>query len=109
MMKHNIGTVDRVVRFLGGILLLLAGLFVLRNSIAQGILLVLGIIAILESFIGYCYLYQLFGINTCGKDKKNLWQFISWVFVLCALAAYGTGWTALINNASYWIPTEYWF
>ena len=86
-MKHNIGTVDRVVRFLGGILLLLAGLFVLRNSIAQGILLVLGIIAILESFIGYCYLYQLFGINTCGKDKKNLWQFISWVFVLCALAA----------------------
>ena len=108
-MKHNIGIGDRVVRFLGGILFIFAGVFVLRNNLAQGILLVLGIIAVLESFFGYCYLYRLFGINTCGKEKKTLWKAVSWAFILCSLAAYGIGWTALINNAGYVIPTEYWF
>ena len=72
-MKHNIGIGDRVVRFLGGILFIFAGVFVLRNNLVQGILLVLGIIAVLESFFGYCYLYRLFvfDFHHHPKDKER--------------------------------------
>ena len=108
-MKHNIGIADRVARFLGGIILLLAGLVWIRNSVVQGIAIVLAAIALIEAVVGYCYLYRLLRINTCGKEKKSLWNALSWVFILCALAAYGIGWIALMNSSSYWVPTEYWF
>ncbi len=107
-MEHNIGSTDRIVRFIGGLLLIILGLLAVSNIIAQAIAVVLGLIAVIESFVGYCYLYQLLRINTC-KDKRKLWKVLAWVFALCGMAAYITGWIALLNNMTYWVPTEYWF
>ncbi len=108
-MNKNIGLVDRIVRFLGGGLLLVLGLFVIPGIVVQVVAVVLGLIAVLESILGYCYLYQLLGIDTCLENKKRLWKFIAWIFALCGMAAYVTGWLALMKENTLWIPTEYWF
>lgn len=108
-MNKNIGFLDRVVRLLGGALLLALGLFVIPNNIVRGVAIVLGLIAVLESFIGYCYLYQLLEIDTCLENKKRLWKVIAWVFALCGMAAYVTGWLALMKENTLWVPTEFWF
>lgn len=108
-MKHNIGVIDRGIRFIGGILLILLGLLVIPNAIVRGIAIVLGAIGVIESFLGYCYLYKMLRIDTCQKDKRTLWKALAWVFALCGIVAYITGWIALMNETAYWVPTEYWF
>lgn len=108
-MKQNISLVDRGVRFIGGTLLLALGLLVISNSIVRGIALALGVIALLESLIGYCYLYHLLGIDTCQKDRRKLWRALAWLFALCGIGAYLTGWLALMEEAIFLVPTEYWF
>ncbi len=108
-MKQNIGVIDRVIRFIGGLLFVILGLLAIPNRIVQVTFFVLGAIGVLESFFGYCYLYKILGIDTCQKDKRILWKVLAWVFALCGMAAYLTGWVALMNNTSYWVPTEYWF
>ncbi len=108
-MKENIGKKDRGVRFVAGVLLLGAGLFLFSNRAVQAVSVLLGAIALVEAIIARCYLYRLLGINTCQKDKTRLWNVVAWLFVLCGLAAYSIGWTALLNSTTYWVPTEYWF
>ncbi len=108
-MKQNIGVTDRVIRFVGGILLILLGLLAIPNAIVRGIAIVLGAIGVMESFLGYCYLYKMLGIDTCQKDKRRLWKVVAWVFALCGIVAYVTGWIALMNETIYWVATEYWF
>lgn len=65
-MKHNIGTIDRVIRFVGGaalILLALAG-----KIDAWGYI---GIVPLVTAVINYCPLYQLLGIDTCGVGGRK--------------------------------------
>lgn len=60
-MKHNIGTVDRVIRFVGGaalILLAMAGTIDPWGYI--------GIVPLVTAVINYCPAYHLLGIDTCG-------------------------------------------
>jgi hypothetical protein len=69
-MKKNMGNADRLVR------ILIAALFAVLyfTKTVEGtfgiILLVLGGVFLLTSFIGFCPLYTLAGINTC-RAKKN--------------------------------------
>ncbi len=104
----NIGVVDKVVRFIVGLLLIIVGLFAAENVIVQVIVVILGIIAMAEAFAGYCYLYSLFGINTC-LGTARLWKVLAWIFALCGFTAYLIGWVALTNRVEYFIPTEFWF
>ncbi|HSR39236.1 MAG TPA: DUF2892 domain-containing protein [Phnomibacter sp.] len=66
-MKKNVGSVDRVVR------IVLAALFAVLyftktvEGTAGMVLLVLGGIFLATSFISFCPLYAIFGINTCPK------------------------------------------
>ncbi len=62
-MKHNLGNVDRVLRFVLGVWLIQLVLPNVQNQIVWWILLLLSLIALLESFVGYCWLHQLFGIK----------------------------------------------
>ncbi len=68
-MKKNMGSADRVIRIL--LALVFAGLYF--GGIVEGILgviiLVLGAIFILTSFVSFCPLYAPFGISTC-KTKN---------------------------------------
>ena len=63
-MKRNIGSTDKVIRLLGGIALVLIGYFLISSVFLKTILIIIGVISIVESFTGYCYLYKLAGINT---------------------------------------------
>lgn len=69
-MKKNMGVADK------GIRLLLAGIFALLyfmgvvNGTVGIVLLVVAIVFALTSFISFCPLYVLLGINTCSTKKK---------------------------------------
>lgn len=65
-MEQNVGTVDKVIRFIIGIALL-SLYFFLDGGIKYVSLI--GIIPILTAFFKYCPLYTLFGINTCSTKK----------------------------------------
>jgi len=68
-MKRNMGNADRFIR----ILLALVFAYLYFGEIITGtwgiVLLVLGGIFVLTSLIGYCPLYSLVGLNTCGTKK----------------------------------------
>lgn len=62
-MKSNIGTIDRVLRVLAGIALVVVGFAVLGGTV--GIVIgVIGLIPLATGLIGWCPLYSLFHLNT---------------------------------------------
>ena len=76
-MKQNVGKIDKIVRVVAG-LVLLSLLFILEGD-ARWIGLV-GIVPLGTAALGFCPLYPLVGMNTCGSccnggscssDKKD--------------------------------------
>ncbi len=68
-MKSNIGKADKIIRIL---LAVLFGILYFSNTvvgIAGMVLLILGVVFVLTSFIGVCPLYSIFHLNT--KNKKQ--------------------------------------
>ena len=68
-MKKNMGSTDKAIRFLIAIII---GFLYFTNTIIGTIAIVLGVLAIvfiLTSFLSFCPLYTLLGINT-NKEKK---------------------------------------
>ena len=68
-MKTNMGSADRVIRILIGILI---GILYFTNVLTGTlgiILLILGIVFILTSLVSFCPLYIPFKINTTGKKN----------------------------------------
>ena len=66
-MKKNMSSMDRIVRI---VIALVFGALYFTNKVTgtMGIvLLVLGVVFILTSFISFCPLYTLFGISTTKK------------------------------------------
>lgn len=63
-MKANVGTVDRVIRIVIGLVLLSLLVFIEGNWKYVGLI---GLIPLLTAFIKFCPLYTLFGINTCKR------------------------------------------
>jgi Protein of unknown function (DUF2892) len=60
-MKMNVGTVDRLVRILGG-----AGLIALAATGTIGVWGYVGVVPLLTGLLRTCPAYSLLGINTCG-------------------------------------------
>lgn len=67
-MKKNMGNVDRPVRIVLAILVLILFLTDILTGTPGILLLVLAGILVLTGFIGFCPLYLLFGIRTCKKS-----------------------------------------
>ncbi|NOZ93691.1 MAG: DUF2892 domain-containing protein [Acidobacteria bacterium] len=65
-MEHNVGTADRVIRILMGIILL--GLIFVLDSPARWIGLI-GIIPLMTALMGWCPLYTLLGVRTCSLER----------------------------------------
>lgn len=64
-MKHNVGTLDRVIR---GSIAVVCGYLVLSGAAGGFLAVILGIVALVMAFTAitaYCYPYKLLGINTC--------------------------------------------
>ncbi len=69
-MKKNMGNADRIVRII--VALLVAYLY--YSGVISGtlgiILLVVAAVFLLTSFVSFCPLYTLLGINTCPAKQK---------------------------------------
>jgi hypothetical protein len=66
-MKKNMGGADRIIRFI--IAIVVAILYwqgIIEGTLAY-VLLALAAIFVITSFISFCPLYRLVGINTCPR------------------------------------------
>lgn len=63
-MKPNEGTIDRVIRVVAG-----AGILSLAFIGPQTPWAYLGAIPLLTGLVGFCPLYAVLGVNTCGARK----------------------------------------
>lgn len=66
-MKTNIGDVDKIVRLS---LAILVGVLFYAEVINGTVALILGVLAaalFITSFIGFCPLYTILGVNTCKR------------------------------------------
>ena len=63
-MKVNIGSADKAVRIVVGLVLL--SLVFLVDGKARWFGLI-GLVPLLTAFMGFCPLYTLLGVNTCPK------------------------------------------
>lgn len=68
MFNLNVGTVDRIVRAVLGILLIV-GFFVLADSGIRWLLLVLGLVALGTAAASRCPLYSVLGMSTLSKQN----------------------------------------
>ena len=68
-MKNNVGSIDRGVRIVVGLLLVGAG--VLLSGILQILAVIVGVVLILTSFVGYCPIYGMLGMSTAKAPEKK--------------------------------------
>ncbi len=66
-MNMNLGKLDRVFRFLLGFWWLGPWAPLFGAAWANWLVLIIGWIALIESFLGWCWLHTLFGINNKGQ------------------------------------------
>ncbi len=66
-MNKNSGTIDRAVRLILGVVLLALAWYYWAGLglIWGGLLVIIGLVALITSFMGSCPLYSVLGINTC--------------------------------------------
>ena len=68
-MTANIGSIDRIVRIILGIVLLaapfLSGMALFESTTATVISVIVGIVMLATSSMRFCPLYRIFGIRTC--------------------------------------------
>ena len=69
-MKKNMGNVDRVIRILVALLVVILYFTHVITGTLAVILLILAGVFVVTSFIGFCPLYLPFGFNTCKKIQK---------------------------------------
>lgn len=66
MFQKNVGTTDRVVRLVLGIALIGAGW-----QMMTWWMMVVGVVVLATGLIGWCGLYSLLGVSTCGCKVEN--------------------------------------
>ncbi len=65
-MKTNVGGIDRAVRIIVGL-----GLIVATLTGAIGLWGWIGVVPLLTAVVGSCPLYSLVGVNTCPMSKER--------------------------------------
>lgn len=63
-MKKNMGTADRIIRIILGIIIGIVGIYF------QSWWGLVAVIPIATAFIGWCPLYAPFGLSTCKKSES---------------------------------------
>jgi hypothetical protein len=70
MFTQNVGSLDRIVRVVLGLALIVVGFFVLGGT--AGIVIgVIGFIPLLTGLAGWCPLYFLFHLSTRNQPKEQ--------------------------------------
>ncbi len=62
-MKTNVGKIDRIIRVIIGVVIILVGVYF------QSWWGLIGVVAIVVAAIGWCPAYLPFGISTCKKES----------------------------------------
>lgn len=70
-MKTNVGNIDKTIRLILAFLLGISLFFELTSGILQIVVIVFIVILVATSFLGFCGLYRLFGIDTCNIKEKD--------------------------------------
>jgi Na+(H+)/acetate symporter ActP len=70
-MKKNMGTLDRIIRVLLAIVVLILYLAGSISGVAAIILGIFAVVFVITSAIGYCPLYAPLKISTVGKSKQS--------------------------------------
>lgn len=65
-MKCNVGTIDRTLRIVGGLILI-----GLAATGTVGVWGWIGVLPLLTGIFRFCPAYPLLGINSCGKDAAD--------------------------------------
>lgn len=63
-MKSNVGGLDRAIRIVLGIVLLVVAYLWLSGALAT-VAYIVGAILLITGLVGWCGLYTVIGINTC--------------------------------------------
>ena len=66
-MKANVGGIDRILRMVLGVALIIVGAMGLLNVPWSYVAIGAGAVFLLTSLIRFCPIYPILGINTCGK------------------------------------------
>jgi hypothetical protein len=68
-MKKNMGNIDRIIRIIVAVVILILFLKHIIVGTLAYVLLAFAAIFVLTSFIGFCPIYKLLGINSCENKK----------------------------------------
>jgi hypothetical protein len=68
-MKKNMGSTDKIIRLIVAVIIVALYLSGTITGTLGVVLLVLGAVFLVTSFISFCPLYTLVGINTCSTKK----------------------------------------
>lgn len=68
-MKKNLGNIDRVIRILFALVVVILAVTKVITGTGAIVLLILGAILLITSLINFCPIYLALGINT-GKKKE---------------------------------------
>ncbi len=70
MSWQNEGGLDRAIRVVGGLVLLLIGLFMLGGTAGATlgvVVAMIGVLGLVTGAVGWCFLYRILGISTTGR------------------------------------------
>lgn len=69
MFKVNEGSMDRIIRVIAGIALLVIGFTGIVPGVWGTVIGIVGLIPLATGLLGFCPLYSLFGFSTCPVRK----------------------------------------
>lgn len=70
-MKKNIGNADRIIRILIAIVFVTLYYTGTLTGIIGIALMILSVVFVATSFLSFCPLYAIFGINSCAAKKTT--------------------------------------
>jgi|WetSurMetagenome_2_1015567.scaffolds.fasta_scaffold200560_3 hypothetical protein len=70
-MKKNVGTIDKVIRILIALVIIVLYFTNIINGTLGIILLIVAAIFILTSLFSICPIWMLFGLSTCKKEENK--------------------------------------
>lgn len=68
-MKKNLGSTDKVIRYILAIVALFIGFFSGVSGFVQGIFISVALILIGTSLVSFCPLYAIVGLKTCKNEQ----------------------------------------
>ncbi len=71
-MKHNLGSIDRVLRTLLGLGAIAAAIAVGVGTAFGIVLLVVAVVLLGTALVGFCPIYALLGIDSCSVGHRPL-------------------------------------